>query len=127
MQSPSSSDLVAVWGLSGGIVYAVGTQGTLLRYTGRSWSIIETGTTIPLTGISGTSAGNFFVTDAFGEVYLVKGGSFTRLPWLTKKILSGVWVPPHDPFEVYAVGIEGVVLHYERAHPREASPGHGRR
>ena len=55
------------------------------------------------------------------------GGSFTRLPGLTNKTLSGVWVPPHDPFEVYAVGIEGVVLHYERAHPLEAPAAGGHR
>jgi hypothetical protein len=127
MQSPTTSDLTAVWGVSGGIVYAVGSEGTLLRFAGRSWSVVDTGTTIPFNSICGTSAGNFFVADLAGDVLLAKGGSFTRLPRLTGKGLSGVWSPPHDPFEVFAVGIEGVVLHYERAHPQEASAASGRR
>lgn len=50
---PTNADLLAVWGRSLEEVYAVGWDGTVLRYDGAAWRVEATTSTVPLTAVHG--------------------------------------------------------------------------
>ena len=51
----------ALWGTSSKNIYAVGANGTILHFDGKTWQKIESGTNLYLTNIFGFANGNFFV------------------------------------------------------------------
>lgn len=50
---PTDADMLAIWGRSATEVYAVGWDGTVVRYDGLTWSLETTSATVPLTGVHG--------------------------------------------------------------------------
>ena len=68
LTSGTTSTLYGVWGTSATNVYAVGTDGTILRYDGTSWAAMTSGTTQELRAVWGTSAANVYAVGVGGTV-----------------------------------------------------------
>ena len=79
MSSGTSEFLYAVWGASAADVYAVGTNGTILRYNGTSWLPMTSGTTRHLYGISGTVGGTVVAAGDAGTLVTGSGGASPSL------------------------------------------------
>jgi hypothetical protein len=132
MESPTYENLTGVFGTCPSDVFAVGLEGTIIHYDGTAWSLMDspttshlldvwgvyTGVEYPFNKIWGSSSGNIFLVSTGRKVYLYKGSSFHGLPQLTEKLIHGVWGPQHAPSQVFAVGSEGVFLHYTRTKPQ---------
>ena len=58
MPTPSSPWLSGVWGSSASNVFAVGDNGTILRYDGNRWNASASGVTTSLYAIWGTDGNN---------------------------------------------------------------------
>ena len=68
MTSGTSEHLHGVWGTSSSDVYAVGEDGTILRYDGAAWSESVSGTYPDLFGIWGSSSGDVYVVGDSGTI-----------------------------------------------------------
>lgn len=126
MTSPTDAHLYGIWGhADGSRVYAVGSTGTILRYDGGSWVSMASGVKAQLSGIWGTPDGtHIFVTgnpepDGQGNVRSTilksNGTGWTRLdtPIVApgRGRLHSVWGFSNS--NVFAVGDDGVILHYD--------------
>ncbi len=107
--TPQGNGLNAVWGTGASNVYAVGDNGTVLRWDGSSWSAETSGTTAKLTSIWGSSASDIWIA---GESILLHGNGST---WTedaygtTNCCWAGIWAS--GPSDVWAVG-EGIVVRW---------------
>src|SRR5258705_4385743 len=66
--SGTTEILFGIWGTSASDVWAVGNNGTILRYSGTSWSSVSSGTTQLLVGVCGTSASNVLAVGWHGTI-----------------------------------------------------------
>ncbi len=57
-----------MWGTSSGDIYAVGSNGTILRYDGTGWSAITSGTDVGLGAVWGTASGDFYAVGRYGII-----------------------------------------------------------
>jgi hypothetical protein len=81
-QSPTTNTLLAMWGRSDNVLFAVGTNGTIMTKTQEGWALMASPTSAHLTAIIGVENG-----DVFGLPNAVDG-------------------------EMFAVGWQGTILHY---------------
>lgn len=106
MPSPTTESLNGVWGASvDGPVFAVGNNGTILRYLGGSWAAMTSNaySSIDLKGVWGSSASNVY---AVGDSWPFLGANETQIvrydgsSWkqsyysynvLPPKYLNGIW------------------------------------
>jgi hypothetical protein len=110
MNSSTDKDLKAVWGTSATAVFAVGEDGTLLRYNGATWGALISGTSADLDGIWGTSPVDFYVVGSGGTIrHFIAAGSYPMASGTTKN-LRDVWGTNSN--NVFAVGEDGIILHY---------------
>jgi hypothetical protein len=79
--SPTSQNLNAVWGTSNANAYAVGNNGTILRWNGATWSAQASGTIQNFSGVWGSSATNIYAVAADGTIVHSTGnGTWTLQP-----------------------------------------------
>ena len=124
--SPTTEHLYGLWGdPSGSLVYAVGSTGTILQYTGTNWVKMASGVKAQLTGVWGLAGGAevFAVgapeADSSGDVrYTIlrfDGTGWSAMATATvvpgKGKLRAVW--GSSGADVFAVGDDGVILHYD--------------
>lgn len=106
---------------SGDTVWAVGNAGMALQQTEAGWELHDTGVDVPLWGVFVFSAeqvwavgGNAF---AEGTAVIVSGSSgnwhSVELPQLDRSIAALFKVWGAAPDDVWAVGDNGVILHYD--------------
>ncbi len=118
---PTTETLLGVWGTSANEVYAVGWNGTILRYDGRTWRTEVTTATVPLTAIHGLVP-DPMVPDAPATVFAVgwRGTILERSQdgWRPAAYtssagedLAGVHVI--DPESALAVGDGGRMHHWD--------------
>lgn len=96
--------------------YAVGTDGTILHFTGTSWAREDSGGSINLESVSGLvdedGLEQVFCVGASGTVLRrLADGTWMSLASGVSEDLFGVWV--HRGDDVFAVGDRGRVLHYD--------------
>ena len=122
MNSGTNELLSGVWGTSSSDVFAVGYWGTILHYDGSQWlqsptSLEEVwGVIPPLNGLWGCSTDIFavgqFATILYYEQMYEPSKEWTQMssniPSSTS--LNSVWGAA--PFDVFAVGDTGIILHY---------------
>lgn len=77
MTSGTSENLRGVWMESANLAYAVGNNGTVLRFDGADWNPVDVGTTVQLNAVWGTSANDVWVVGASGTVLHFDGASWT--------------------------------------------------
>ncbi|MBP7147539.1 MAG: alpha/beta fold hydrolase [Acidobacteria bacterium] len=104
--------LTAVWGVDGSTVFAVGRNGTVLRFDGTGWSRWDIGSPAHLVGIWGTASTNLIVTGDQGLALRYDGKVWNRMDSGTTANLDAVWGSCAS--DVFAVGDSGgIVLHYD--------------
>jgi hypothetical protein len=107
MESPTAENLRDVFGFSTGEVFAVGNNGTILRFDGSAWSAMASGTTANLVGVWGSAPDDVFVTGDAGTFLRFDGASWTALDVGTTEPLgaiSGAFVANRTSFELFVVG-----------------------
>lgn len=101
-------ELNAIWGISSRDVYAVGSQGVVIRYDGSEWTVLHCGGE-KLNGVWASSPKNVIAVGAAGTVMRFDGHRWTKMPTATSADLLAVW--GRARYDVYAVGSDGTVLH----------------
>jgi hypothetical protein len=103
------SELSAVWGISEQGIFAVGSNGTILRFDGATWNRISSGSGANLRAVWGTSASDVFVGTDNGKVLHYDGQSWdsTSVGDANMEIRE-IW--GRSSQDVYA--IEGLPRHY---------------
>jgi hypothetical protein len=104
----TSNDLQDVWAAAANDLYAVGTAGTIARFDGAGWRVLDSGTDADLFGVFGTSASNVYAVGANGTVLHYDGSSWSREATPVQTRLHDVWVAPGG--QAFAVGEDGTVL-----------------
>jgi len=75
MGSGTRRALNAIWAAAPDDVFAVGADGTILRFDGDDWDPMFSGTNVDLHGVWGTSSDNVIATGDDGTILLFDGGS----------------------------------------------------
>ncbi len=104
-----------IWGFSGDNVFAVGNDGIIIRYDGKKWNIMESGTTQLCDEIWGYGDKYLYVVGISGTILFFDGEkwSVSQEPY---ESFNGVWAAPSGsgPGEsVFVVGGGGVIRHYD--------------
>ena len=99
-----------IWGHTSSEVFAVGDNGVIFRYSGSSWSQMESGTTESLRAIWGTEGQVFAVGDN-GTILQYRGLSWQRMDSGTSSALMAV--SGNGAGSVFATGREGILLHFD--------------
>ncbi len=110
MTSPTTENIRAVSTSGPGTGFAVGNQGTILRYSAGTWSTMTSPTTQSLIAVWGASATDAFVVSGSGLILHYDGNQWTSMTSGTTVDLSAVWGT--SPTDVFAVGAGGTILHY---------------
>jgi photosystem II stability/assembly factor-like uncharacterized protein len=106
--------VMGVWGSSPTDVFAVGWNGTILHYDGRTWAPVDNGTTTNYlyhNAVWGSSPTDVFAVGLFGIILHYDGNTWTEMDSGTTEWLHAVW--GSSPTDVFAVGDNGIVLHYD--------------
>ena len=103
----------AVWGVSRDEVYAVGMQGTVVKFDGRSCRPQVNGTFDSLFGVWGTSNSDIWAVGEHGIIVHSDGGAWRPVQTspVTENSLAAVWGASRD--DVFAVGENGTILHFD--------------
>ncbi|HEX2980875.1 MAG TPA: PKD domain-containing protein [Anaerolineaceae bacterium] len=106
-------DLNDIWGFPANIAYAVGNEGTLMRYDGAAWQRLDDplSTRQNLNGVWGSSPQDLFVVGDSGAIYHFNGTAWSRQAAPTNSFLLDVW--GCGPNDVFAVGEDGAILYYD--------------
>lgn len=105
--------LVADLRLSAGQVWAVGNNGTILRWNGTAWTASASGTTEDLNGIHCASANACWAVGDNGEIRFWNGSSWSGQSSGTTRELLSVSCEPDDPASCVASGgTTGVLLFF---------------
>jgi hypothetical protein len=106
----AATSLYGVWGQFGGAVYAVGADGTILRWTGGAWLRLNSSVSTTLRAVGGTSNTNVFVVGDGGVVlHSVDGTNWTREDAGTTGSLLGIAAISAQA--IWGVGGGGTVVH----------------
>jgi len=106
--------LSGVWTSSNADVFAVGSNGSVFRYDGSSWTEIDTVATAWLRDVWGSSATDVFAVGDNGTILHYDGNaenSWTEMDSGMTEHLEGVW--GSSATDVFAVGDNGSILHYD--------------
>jgi hypothetical protein len=109
----SPQDLNTIWASGPNDIFAAGTQGTVMRYDGTSWTKLTTGTTATLSGVWGSSPTDvYFVgADLNGSLVLhYDGTSFTMTRPGGRVLLA---IHGRAANAIYAVGEQGLILRFD--------------
>ena len=97
--TPDNKYLTEVWGYATDNVYAVGYDGTIVKYDGTSWSSMTVPSSVGdynLNGISGSGADDIWVVGAYGTLLHYDGSSWnsvsTGIDGFADTDLQDVWV-----------------------------------
>ena len=110
MTGPGSETIRGMWGADSATVFAVGDNGTLLRYQGGQFVEENSGTTERLNAVWGTSRTHALAVGNNGTILTWDGTGWaaeTGLP--SSGNFLDVWGT--SAADVYVVGAAGVILH----------------
>ncbi|MCP4109960.1 MAG: hypothetical protein GY749_31300 [Desulfobacteraceae bacterium] len=119
----NSFDLRDIWGSSENNVFAVGEEGTVLRYDGNEdnmWTKMASNTSSYLRGIWGSSENNIFAVGHSGTIIHYGGNAWSEMTGITSNDLWDVWGSSEN--DVYAVGEKGTIIHYNGTWTTMTSP-----
>jgi hypothetical protein len=90
MASGTSRELNAVWAASSDDAFAVGAEGTILRFDGRDWDPMFSGTAADLHGVWGTSGNHVIATGDQGTILVFDGGAWDPVTGVTTDPIGSV-------------------------------------
>jgi hypothetical protein len=115
MSSGIDDDFFGVWGNSSSDIFAVGENGTIAHYDGRSWTSVSSPTSHWLYGVWGSSSNDVFAVGENGTILHYDGIRWSRMDSGTNNCFDGVWGSSGN--DVFAVGEGGTILHYPPSSP----------
>jgi photosystem II stability/assembly factor-like uncharacterized protein len=103
-----------IWGASASDVFAVGSQGAVIRFDGWNWSPMEPVPTTDrdLNGVWGNFSSNVFAVGNDGVILHFNGRAWSAMTSPTTANLAGVWGTSKGP-RAYTVGAAGTILAYD--------------
>lgn len=107
-----NADLLRMWGTSLSSLYAVGNSGQFLhRETGGTWTALNSGTTVTLSGMWGPDSSQAWIVGSAGTVLRWSGGTST--PTSDAGFLGVDWndVSGVSRSDIWAVGDAGALMH----------------
>jgi serine/threonine protein kinase len=114
MNSNTEKSLNAIWGLSKSEIYAVGDNGTIINYDGKSWNNMESGTKSRLNGICGiTNRGVIEEIYAVGDEVILKYDGIRWRPAVNRQNGYFFGILGLSKSDIYAVGLDNLILHYD--------------
>jgi hypothetical protein len=111
MATGVSVDLWDLWGTTSNNIYAVGSRGTVIRYSGSNWDSVGTPTNQALNGVWGSGPNDIFAVGDWGTIIHYDGTVWSAQDSGTTEHLFDIW--GFDNSDVYAVGFNGTILHYD--------------
>lgn len=111
---PQSNDLLSVWGTNRNRAWALGNNGTALRWDGSSWmqeALAASALSRFLDGVWGQSAGTVWVVGADGAMLQYDGSQWTLATSGTANSLYGIWGSASN--DIWAVGNGGTTIHWD--------------
>lgn len=112
MDTPTKNDLYDLWGSKWYNMLAVGDRGTVIRYDGDTWSLLDNVPTIQsLNAIWGYAANHVFVVGDWGTILHFNGITWTVISIGTTEHLVDIW--GRNPNDIYIVGLHGTLLHFD--------------
>lgn len=115
LATPTERDLLAVHGVPGGSVWAVGAGGVVLRHDGTAWAAIPSGpdggVSADLRGVWGSAEDDVWAVGTGGTALHWDGRVWTRASEEASYSLNAVWGRAKD--DVWAAGSGGTLLHYD--------------
>jgi photosystem II stability/assembly factor-like uncharacterized protein len=111
MESGTRADLNAVTGFSLSNVWAVGADGTALRYDGSTWQTTDTGVTVPLWSVFAPNADDVFAVGNNGVAMRFRAGAWERMPTGVSNNLYAVHGV--SAANMWAVGNRGTALQFK--------------
>lgn len=118
-----SRGLSAVWGTSPDTVFAVGSQGTVLRYDGVQWYPMDSGVHESLSDVWGASGTDVFAVGNKGTIIHYDGTGWRTAVKATSSYLRAIWGAATN--DVWAVGALGAMLHFDGATWKAVASGTG--
>lgn len=107
---PQINGLVSTWGSDANNVWAVGREGTILKWNGSSWAAQTSGTTQLLFSVWGTDANNVWAVGDVGTILKWNGTSWAAQASGTTKAMFSVW--GSDANNIWVVREDGMILQY---------------
>ncbi|MCA9673108.1 MAG: hypothetical protein KC503_46265 [Myxococcales bacterium] len=105
-----SENMYAIWGAAPDEVYAVGEGGAVLRFDGRRWTPMSSGTSNDLFGVWGRSASDIYAVGAAGTILHYDGVRWSPMTSGTSKAIYSVY---GASARVFAVGQSGLAMRYD--------------
>ncbi len=113
--SPTSKELLGLWGTSSTDVWAVGWTGTIIHWDGSMWSIVQSSTPQALESIWGSADNDVWAVGWTGAIVHWDGIEWSPVDSHTEMSLRGVWGSAAN--DVWAVGwtinTGGIILHWD--------------
>lgn len=110
--SAGTNYLWTVWGTSVSNVFAVGNNGTIMRFNGTSWSLMTNPAgSNAIRGVWGTSGSDVFAVGAGGTILHFNGSTWSAMTSNTTSILYSVWGTAQG--NVFAVGSTGTIMRFD--------------
>ncbi len=108
-------DLEHVWGTPEHGLWAVGTYGQVLRWTGERWTSLREGVSATVRGGYAAGATQAWAVGEQGALLRWQEGHWSSFPSTGDTVLRGVWAAPSG--EGWAVGDRGMLVHLTEAGP----------
>ena len=115
--------LYDIWGSAADNIFAVGYDGTIVRYNGATWTVPHTGGESPvwLNSVWGNSGSDVYASGTDGALLHFDGSAWSVIPTRTGQDLWDVW--GLSDTSLYLVGTNSIILKYNGAGFRHlASP-----
>ncbi len=105
--------LYDIWGAAADTIFAVGYDGSIIRYDGSDWTVVATGGETPawLNSVWGTSGTSVFTSGTNGALLHYDGTTWSSITTYSVEDLWDVW--GFSDSSVFCVGSGGTVLHYD--------------
>ncbi|MBU0664413.1 MAG: hypothetical protein KJ990_07720 [Proteobacteria bacterium] len=102
------TSLNGIWGSSNKNVFVVGAEGSILRYNGKTWSEMVSGTSTIFYGIWGSSTENVYAVGENGLVLHFDGHNWSPVQGIVQDSLRDTW--GSSASNVYSVGRNGSII-----------------
>jgi hypothetical protein len=110
VKSPSMQSLLGVWGVAGEYL-AVGDNGAMIRFDGKSWALISTGSFFQLQDVAAGPGDTWVAVGTGGTLLHRQGDKWGLVQMQEDRQFNAAWVV--DATHVFLVGMRGGVYRYD--------------
>jgi hypothetical protein len=108
----AAAEIIGVWGIDAGNVWAVGTAGAIMRWNGSSWDLQESNTTSDLHAVWASAPNDAWAVGSGGTIVHWNGTEWQPVASGTSTDLLSIW--GSSASDIWAVGSvdSGIILRY---------------